>query len=110
MPSRTRSAPPSSLLHRLGEEIRAACRQVANRAPAPSHQAAPLSHPIGEWLGSVRQPGGEFAALRHAPRSPDSLRAREQAEPRGDLTRTRVTRIKGNRGSLYDAVTRDRGL
>ena len=97
-------------MRRLGEEVRSACRSVAG-SPAseeasvhghlsPSHRVA-----LGEWLGAIRQPRGEFSSL--APRSRREGIASVDA-PRGDLSRTHIMRLKGERAHLEDGLDRSR--
>jgi len=81
-----------SWIQRLRAEIRSACGSVD--AAKPAAQAA---HPIGEWLGTVRQPTGEFASLIRPGRR---AAYHDAATDHGDLMRTRVTRIKGARATL----------
>jgi len=90
-----------SWIQRLRAEIRTACGNVdGTKAPSftPLVSASPASaHPIGEWLGTVRQPAEGFSSSarfnRPAPLSNLSFE-------HGDLMRTRVTRIKGARATL----------
>ncbi len=97
-----RSFPGS--LQRLGEEVRAACRTAGKSGDASPRPAAGHRVALGEWLESVRQPRGEFASLAVRPRRA----AFAPAEPRGDLSRTHIMRLKGERAHLEDGLDRSR--
>lgn len=99
-------------LQRLSDDVRSACRAAVSgssagtpSAHAPSHRVA-----LGEWLGAVRQPRGEFAPLALV--SPRARRAQlaalETETSRGDLSRTHIMRLKGDRAHLEDGLDRSR--
>jgi hypothetical protein len=60
---------------------------------------------LGEWLGIVRQPREGFAPRLRPRRSLSTL-----DEPRGDLSRTHIMRLKGERAHLDDGISRSGGF
>lgn len=103
------SHPLPGPLERLGKEVRSACRaavdSVSSAEGIPSGVSASRVVPhrlaLGEWLDAVRQPRQEGGSHRFPRRGPSAL-----DEPRGDLSRTHIMRLKGERAHLDDGITR----
>jgi len=93
----------TTLIQRINEEIRAACRVVAEEGKQSVFSVRKAGErAIGEWLTAVRQP-------REIPRPVPmrSKRLQEEADAlRGDLTRVHVMKVKGGRGTMQDAIVR----
>ena len=93
-----------SWIQRLRAEIRTACGNVdGTKAPSftPLVSASPASaHPIGEWLGTVRQPAEGFSSSARFNRPNRHNPLDDLSFEHGDLMRTHVTRIKGARATL----------
>ena len=97
------SADPT-LIKRLGEEIRQVCRTVAEEGKESVFSVRRgAERAIGEWLVSVRQTkDASILPARSALRS----RLSDDFSSRGDLTRVHVMKVKGNRGTMQDALVR----
>ncbi len=98
-------------MRRLREEVRSACRSVVGSPASPGesvhgHVFSP-SHRValGEWLGAIRQPRGEVSSLVLRARRAGAL---SSDAPRGDLSRTHIMRLKGERAHLEDGLDRSR--
>jgi len=94
-----------SWIQRLRAEIRSACGSVDSSRPAAASSLSPAPHahpgrPIGEWLGTVRQPTDGFSTPARLNRPNRHNPLDDLSFEHGDLMRTHVTRIKGARATL----------
>ena len=97
------SSTDPTLIKRLGEEIRQVCRTVAEEGKESVFSVRRgAERAIGEWLVSVRQT--KDASI--LPSRPLRSRLSDDFASRGDLTRVHVMRVKGNRGTMQDALVR----
>ncbi len=96
-------------LSQLAEEIRQTCRAVVDDGKESVFAAGRRGErAIGEWLATVRQT--KEALIRDVapavPKRRNPLLEDPAASLRGDLTRIHVMRVKGDRGTMQDALIR----